>query len=143
MKIFKTFALLSLLVIAATGCGSSSSDEMLNLEGSEWVLIQIDGEPILPGSKTTLIFEVDRIHGKGGCNDYFASYSLGEDGDIEFGLAGSTMMFCPDPEGVMDQEFSFLQTLAEVSSVSMEGGLLILKDEAGVSRLVFNQILVD
>jgi heat shock protein HslJ len=143
MKIFKTFAFLSLLVIAMAACDFSGGEEMLNLDGSEWVLVQIDGEATLPGSKTTLIFEVDRIYGSGGCNNYFASYTLGEDGDIEFGPAGSTLMFCPDPEGVMDQEFSFLQALADVSRVSVDRDQLILEDEAGSSRLVFQAISVD
>ena len=143
MKIFKTFAVLSLLVVALAACGFSSSEEMVSLDGSEWVLVQIDGEVALPGSETTLIFEVDRIHGSGGCNNYFASYTLSEDGGIEFGPAGSTMMFCHEPEGVMDQEVSFLQMLAEVSRVLTDGDQLILEDEADSPRLVFQPILVD
>ena len=143
MKIFKTFVLLSLLVISVAACGSTSGKEVLNLEGSQWVLIQMDGEAVLPGSETTLTFEVDRIHGRGGCNNYFASYTLSEDGNIEFGPAGSTMMYCNEPEGVMEQEISFLQVLAEVSKVSIDGEQLILEDEAGSSRLVFQLISVD
>jgi heat shock protein HslJ len=143
MKIFKTLLFLSLLVTAVAACAFSGGEGALNLDGSEWVLVQIDGEAVLPGSETTLIFEIDRIHGSGGCNNYFASYTLGEDSDIEFGPAGSTMMFCSEPEGVMDQEFSFLQALAEVSRVSTDGDQLILEDGADSPRLVFQPILVD
>jgi heat shock protein HslJ len=143
MKIFKTFTFLSLLVAAMAFSIFSGGEEALNLDGSQWVLIQIDGEPTLPESETNLVFEVDQIHGSAGCNNYFANYTLSEDGDIEFGPAGSTMMFCQDPEGVMDQELAFLQMLAEVSVVSMDGGKLIIEDETGASRLVFQPISVD
>jgi polar amino acid transport system substrate-binding protein len=72
------------------------------------------------------------IAGSSGCNTYRASYTV--DGDaLSIGEAASTMMFCEQPQGAMDQEAAFLAALQSASSFELETEQLhILNDQGQV-----------
>ena len=71
------------------------------LEGREWVLTELLGEPV-SGSKDrpapSLYFDGSRgrVAGSDGCNRLMGSYRLLERDSIEFGQLAGTLMACPD-----------------------------------------------
>lgn len=59
------------------------------------------------------------VAGSAGCNRFNATFE-GEGGAFRFGPTATTRRFCPD-EGVMEQEQAFLNALAKVATMRMEG----------------------
>lgn len=136
----KTFQKLLALGFATTvlmaGCAPAGG-ETLQLEGTSWKLVELDGQPALPNSEGSIRFEDGKAGGSTGCNGFSGEYTLDVDGSIQFGLMASTMMACE--QGLMEQETTFLQALAEAAAVQVEGGSLTIVDGAGNARLVFGQ----
>jgi heat shock protein HslJ len=92
----------------------------------------------LAGSEVTALFGEDgSLTGSAGCNRYTASYQL--DGDsLTVGPAASTMMMCPDPEGVMDQEAAYLKALETVASFELSGDRLTLRTASGAIAVEYS-----
>lgn len=100
---------LALLAIGLFGC-SSEPLQVVNerVYQAEW----INGQPRIHHSHPTLILGQDgRAYGNGGCNHWFASYSL-EGDKLSFSEIGSTRKMCPPP--LMEQEQRFLDSLSKV-----------------------------
>jgi heat shock protein HslJ len=123
------FGLLAIAVVgffAILGIALGSSG---GLEGEEWVVEELarDGNLIapVPGTELTALFENGALGGNAGCNSFFADYTV--DGDsIAIGPAGSTMAFCTAPEGIMEQEVTYLALLGAADSYSRDGDRLTL-----------------
>lgn len=109
------------------GCGGKP----VSLLAGDWTIESINGESVLADSGVSMMFDADagQVSGRGGCNSYGAAIMLtGE--SLTFGPARSTMMACTD--ALMRQERALLDTLAEVSSFSLDGdGTLTLSGSAG------------
>ena len=107
-----------------------------------WQLIEIstDGtlRPIPTDASVTLQFEGEsRVHGKSGCNRYFASYTL--DGSrLRFGQAGATRMMCPEP--LMTLESEYFAALEHVESYQTENEQLTLLGKQGKRLLLFQRV---
>jgi heat shock protein HslJ len=100
---------LALAVSSLFGC-SSEPLQVVNerVYQAEW----ISGVPRLHHSHPSLIFGQDgRAYGNGGCNHWFASYSL-EGEKLSFSEIGSTRKMCPP--ALMVQEQHFLEALSQV-----------------------------
>ncbi|QYZ80332.1 META domain-containing protein [Methanofollis formosanus] len=113
----------------------------LPLVGTTWVLdaYHLDDivMPVIEGTEITAVFDEDgKVTGSAGCNRYFASYNL-TGSSMEIGPAGSTKMFCAEPEGIMEQESTYLSLLGAVKSYTIEGDQLELLDERGWRVLAF------
>ncbi|MGI6502473.1 MAG: META domain-containing protein [Candidatus Methanoculleus thermohydrogenotrophicum] len=114
------------------------------LVGTEWALeaYTLEGDAIssvIAGTTITAEFSPDgKIAGSAGCNRYFASYEVAGTA-MTIGPAGSTKIYCGEPEGTMEQEARFMDLLANVSSYQIEGDRLVLLDEAGTGLLFFVQ----
>ena len=52
-----------------------------------------------------------QVSGNAGCNNYFGPMNTAA-GAFALGPFGSTMMFCAEPEGTMEQEAAYLAALA-------------------------------
>ncbi len=109
--------------------------EAIPIEGAEgitWQLAEqsVDGTltPVPDGVVVTLLLEDGQAGGSGGCNSYFASYTI--DGDaVTFSDIGSTMMFC---EGAASEvEAAYFANLASVATWANTGGSLMLADADG------------
>ena len=139
MKNRVLFVVLILFVsIFFVGCNS----EPINLEGSSWKLesyVNNLGHSVSPVSNTkmNLEFKDGRISGSSGCNSYFAKYTL-EGKSLTFGLIGATKMHCTNP-AVMEQETTFLSSLALIKTFKVEGNKLKLIDGNGKVLLTFNK----
>jgi len=132
-----TLILLASLVAACspsqTGPGQADS---LSLEGTQWVLVSLGGDPPLTGTAPSADFSAEQIGGSAGCNRYFGTYEASGT-DISIGALGMTEMYCMDPEGVMDQEQAFLAALASATRYRVSDSRLELLDSAGSVILAF------
>jgi heat shock protein HslJ len=134
--------LLALVLLAAAllACNPTAGDGTQTpttaLEGTEWELVALDGQAPLEGTAITATFAEGQIAGSSGCNSYFGSYTLRGSALQVQGLGG-TEMACFDPEGVMDQEQTFLSRLGEVASCRLADDQLILRDAQRNEVLIF------
>jgi heat shock protein HslJ len=108
-----------------SGCGG---DPATLLQGSEWVVEDINGTGLVERSRATLQFAADgRVGGRSSCNSYGAEYMLSGEG-LSVSKAAGTMMACP-PE-LMRQEALFLDILQNVRRFDLRpDGALILETE--------------
>jgi|GEM_PF-5059070 len=107
------------------------------LQGTSWTLreqIDAGGTKRVPQGSISAGFEDGRINGSAGCNRYFAKIEDRGQGAITIGPVGATRMACPQP--LMDQEQSFLDTLARVDRFGFRLGDLVLSGPSGT--LVFS-----
>ncbi len=79
----------------------------------------------MPGTEVTAVFEDGTLSGSAGCNTYRATYETGR-GTITIGEPAATMMACPDPDGVMEQEQAYLSALPLAVAYRVEGTQLSL-----------------
>ncbi len=104
-----------------------------NLDDTSWQVTAYNNGneavvSLLEGTEITADFDsTEGLTGNAGCNDYFASY-LASDGVILVGRVGSTFRFCPEPNGVMDQEIAYLDALGTAVRYTIEGNLLEMRD---------------
>jgi heat shock protein HslJ len=87
-----------------------------------WVVTLLEGDhremtPVLRGTTLTLTYEGERISGSAGCNTYFGAASITD--TVQIGPLATTMMFCSEPEGAMEQEGRFLDLLQGVDSINI------------------------
>jgi len=69
----------------------------IELDGTSWTLIRMDGKAVSADAEATLGFAEGQVSGIAFCNRFFGPYEL--DGDaLSFGMLGSTMMACQDME---------------------------------------------
>jgi heat shock protein HslJ len=67
-----------------------------------------------------------RLNGNAGCNQYVASYAVDEN-TIEISSPATTLMFCAEPPGVMEQEGEYLAALESAATYRIEGNLLEMR----------------
>jgi heat shock protein HslJ len=136
------FRLIALVLLAAAllACNPTTGDGTQTpttaLEGTEWRLVTLNGQAPLASTTITATFAQGQVAGFSGCNSYFGSYTL-RGSALQFQGLGGTEMACLDPEGVMDQEQTFLRTLGEVASYHLADDQLILRDAQGNAVLLF------
>jgi heat shock protein HslJ len=82
-------------------------------------------------------FGPDRVSGSGGCNQYGASYTMGDSFRITFSDIISTEMYCPGPAG--PQEEKYFRDLREVARYTMGTGRLTFFSPDGKVVLVFEE----
>ncbi|MCB0131275.1 MAG: META domain-containing protein, partial [Caldilineaceae bacterium] len=89
------------------------------------------------GTEITAIFGEDgTLSGSAGCNNYSSSYTV--DGDaIAIGPSASTRMMCAEPEGVMDQETSYLMALENAATYRLKGDRLELRAADGALQVEY------
>lgn len=94
---------------------------------------------VLEGSSLTASFaEGDNLSGNSGCNSYNGSYKV-DGNQITIGPLASTMKFCDEPAGVMEQEAQFLAALQSAASFQVEGNVLELRTQDGALAGLFTK----
>jgi heat shock protein HslJ len=92
---------------------------------------------IMAGTNITAEFASDgNLTGSAGCNDYFARFRVSADG-LTISPIGSTKKYCPEPNGVMTQEATYLSILQNVTSYSTINNQLNLMDASGKTTLFY------
>ena len=119
-----------ILAIILSACSGSFPTNQVDLDGSVWVLTAINNDTAIIGNSPTLEFEVDMVSGNASCNIYSGSYQV-EGEIINFGPLARTEMYCMEPEGVMDQEQTYLETLEKAQRFELIDGVLTIYSSSG------------
>ena len=122
------------LASVLAGCGAAGE---VDLDGSEWTLVELNGAALMPGTNITLSFEEGNAGGFAGCNAYGASYETGRGGALSIGLMQRTVQACLEPAGVMEQEDAYWAALQAAAAYRVTGDRLEIEDGAGGSLLAF------
>ena len=133
--LFLSIVMLSLVVVCCIGQKSPE------LEGILWKLdsyVNLQGNmvKVLPDTEITAQFKDGAVNGSSGCNSYFGSYTINGTA-ISFGPIGMTEMYCAEPEGIMEQENSYLAALQSVKGFTVNGNKLEMTNVEGTLVLVF------
>jgi heat shock protein HslJ len=125
----RSVALLVALVLLA-GCAITSRDATIDLPGTSWVLVDIDGTAPVGETPPTIAFDDQgSVTGTGGCNTFNGDVTI-DGSDLSFGPLATTQMACVE-DGVADQEAAFLTALQDVTSYTVDDeGRLVLEDGA-------------
>jgi len=108
-----------------------------SLGGTAWIVTAYTDAKgtlvdVLSGTEQTASFGLDgSLSGSGGCNGYSSTYETEED-RITVGMVASTLMFCAEPAGLMDQESQFFQALQTAATFRIDQDQLELMNTAGV-----------
>lgn len=104
---------------------NSTHKAKAKLEGRDWKLIELGGNPIPPGGGN-LVLNGDgkRLSGSSGCNRLLGGYKL-RPHSLRFTPTGLTRMACP--ESVMKQEQTFVEALKATTSHRIVGETLELR----------------
>jgi heat shock protein HslJ len=114
-------AVVILLALAACSAISPAGEDPL--DGTSWVLVGYGLAAPLPGTQITATFEDGQVGGSSGCNTYGGSYRVkGE--TISVTEIIMTEMACIDPEGVMEQEQTYLEYLSGATTFRLDHGQL-------------------
>ena len=123
----------------AVSPGASAAPAGIPLEGTTWLLtnLRLSGAyaPIPDGATSTLLLDGGHAGGTGGCNQWFADYTL-EGESLTFGTIGSTLMLCEGAGGLV--ETFYFADLPAVAHWSIEGDTLTLSADDGQPVLAFS-----
>ncbi|HMN28791.1 MAG TPA: META domain-containing protein, partial [Caldilineaceae bacterium] len=107
----------------ATGQG------LLPLSMTAWVLESFgepeDNLPVIPGTRPSVNFLVERYTGYGGCNWFLGVYTSGTDGSLRMQTPATSIPAVCEPAGVMGQETTFMSALLNVTEYQIEEGKLV------------------
>jgi heat shock protein HslJ len=122
-----------MLVFAATQTEVVGLRPLSDLDGTQWFLHYINNTPILPGTLIDARFKINpegqggQVSGSAGCNIYHAVF--GQELGVQTSLSSSTICFTPD--GVMDQENSYLSSLSRAYGFWLTGDQLVINTGSG------------
>lgn len=137
IKIFATIVSAAAAAAVLSGCSSlcPNNSKADALKNSAWTLDinslkGADSQWDKPAKDITLTFDENgKVAGCAGVNRYFSGKpALENDGDIDFGMMGSTMMAGPG----LQYESLFLKTLDEADNFAIVDGKLYLYDDNNV-----------
>lgn len=111
------------------------------LEGTNWdVTMYNNGKEavrsLIIGTEITALFEDGKITGNASCNEYFGDYTL-DGNNISVGELGVTRKLCQEPEGVMDQEQQYIESLQSTSVYNINIDNLEFRDDSGALMVQF------
>ena len=135
------FLFILLIFDSLLGC-SQKSDE---LAGTSWELVSLNGKDLIEGTAITLEFTETYLGGQMGCNGYGGSPDSGKyiskgDGTFQLGQPFAvTVQLCTNPEGIMEQEAEYIETLMTASHFQIVDHRLEIENEAGELFLVYQQ----
>jgi heat shock protein HslJ len=118
---------------ASVGATPDVTTPVSMLQAGEWQVDQIEGTPLVDGSRITLTFGADSRVGGRACNSYGGEYELRGD-TMTISETISTKMAC-SPPAVMEQESRYLGALSRVTRFGVgSDGALELHTATGVIR---------
>jgi len=135
MKTNITIFPIFIIVIILSACSGGLPTNQVDLDGSAWVLTTINNDTAIIGNSPTLAFEDDMVSGNASCNTYSGSYQV-EGETISFGPLARTEMYCMEPEGVMDQEQTYLEILEAAQRFESTENILTIYSDSG-EKLTF------
>jgi len=138
------FAWIFLPMLVLEGCRTDELSPDMDIEWAPdvfdrvWSLIEIDASPVELGDADTAVNlsfgPVEKVvFGFSGCNRYSGSYKFTAE-TLSIGPIAATRMMCTNS---MELEHSFLSALDNVTSARLDGGTLVLSNDAGSTTLRF------
>lgn len=124
-----------ILITGLAGCSAAQPGDSLN--GSSWILSQLNGHSLLPDSQITIEFTHDQFSGTAGCNQYGGRYQVRNGQFSAPPAVEMTAMACLTPEGIMAQEQEFTSALTSANGYQISGGQLEMMDADGTTVLLF------
>jgi len=119
-----------------------SALELVSLEYSSWQVIGYNNGKqavvsVIIGTEITVNFGEDgTLSGYAGCNNFNATYEV--DGDnISIGPASATRMFCPEPDGITEQEVQYLAALETAATYLIEVDKMEMRTAEGALAATF------
>ncbi len=110
-----------------------------SLNDTDWLLENLDGQAVMPGTQVTIKFEENRFYGTDGCNQYNGSFMLeGEKINIDENIA-TTRMACE--ESIMQQASGYIAMLGQAAPYQVSDQELLLLDDEGKTLATFTQML--
>jgi heat shock protein HslJ len=127
MKKRVIFVTLGLFIILGmlTACGGETTKPENPLTGTSWRLLYYRKSTVMEGTEITATFEDGQVKGMAGCNSYFGAYQV-QGQRLTVGQVGVTEMFCMEPEGLMEQEAFYLETLGDAQRYEFTDGRLMI-----------------
>ena len=108
---------LLLLPLLATACAGPG---LPRLGSGEFVATDVNGVPIVAGTRLTLVLGEDgQASGRGGCNSFTTTYKTQSQERIDFWPIAATRMACPQEQ--MEQESRYFAILDAAESYSVYG----------------------
>lgn len=121
------------LILAALLLGACTPQK--SITDSQWVLAELNGQPVLDNATVTLNFEGNKLNGTDGCNQYGGEYTAKNGAfDITRELE-STLMACEEP--VMQQASAYYDGLRGTTQYQLDAQELRLLDPQGEVLAVF------
>ncbi len=121
-----------LALLAGNQIVATFTADVQSLSGSDWnVTMYNNGREavvgVIEGTELTILFGANgELSGSAGCNQFIGGYTVSGN-TIQIGQLGSTMRFCAEPEGTMEQEQAFLAALQSAATFRIEGDNLELR----------------
>jgi putative lipoprotein len=119
--------------LAVAGCSSGDgATQPPNLNGTQWRVVEIAGEPTYGNNPPTISFRNGRIRGDSGCNTFTADVTR-DQMTIDVGSISSTLRLCEGDVGTT--ETLFMRALIGASALSFDakGNLVIAGDGGNVN----------
>jgi len=107
------------------------------LDDTEWVLVSLNGNHPLEDSHITLNFGDGAVGGFAGCNRYGGEYAAADEGDLAVPMLWQHLQACTAPEGVMEQEETYIEAIRNAAAYRVSDDRLEIEDAAGEMMLVF------
>lgn len=121
--------------------------EPQGLAGTSWEVIGYNNGrqavvSLIAGAVITAQFDQDgKLAGNAGCNDYAGTVEVGAD-TVAVGPLRTTRKFCPQPEGLMEQESLYLAALQTAATYRVEGQSLEMRTADGALAVKFKRSAV-
>ena len=135
----------SALLVACGGSDQTPSptaqleppNAVMDLEGTEWVLVSLNEDDLRKGTHITLSFDAGKASGFAGCNGYGSEYTAAGDGVLTVPVVEVTLQLCEAPGGVMEQEKAYIEAFSSAAVYRMADDRLEIDNTAGETTLVF------
>ena len=95
------------------------------LIGETWVLTTYTGQQPISEHQPSLQFGAEQVSVNMGCNQYGGSYQISGD-ELSFDGIYSTEMACLEPDGIMEQERTYLELLSSATGFTLVDGVLTI-----------------
>jgi heat shock protein HslJ len=143
-----TVLLILLWAISVTGCNNGETQSTLppqgdsmssELNGTQWALHSINDSELIEDSHISLHFRDGSFWGYSGCNIYGGNYSTEAPDTLIISGGDMTAMNCSSPEGVMEQENAYFDSLYDAAFYHVAGEHLEINDTANQRLLLFER----
>jgi heat shock protein HslJ len=129
MRLTTVFLMMAMALVAS---GSALADDDDGPPTVSWTAVELNGKPV---EGLTLDYTTDKASGTGGCNRFNGPINI-EDDAIQIGPLASTKMMC---EGKSEIESQYFAALEAARSFTIDGGMLVIKDDGGKVILKFKK----